>query len=211
MLKAAGFDPGPLDGIYGPRTKAAHEAYQATIPPAPEPVAVAQALNHWPKQKDVPDFFGRHELGKDGMPTDRWQTRCLTQIRLPYPLRLSWAPETIVQRLTCHKLVARDLGQILEDILKHFGSVEAVRKARMDLFGGCYNYRPMRNASSLSMHAWGVAIDLDPDRNGLGKKWKPDAGMMPEAVVEIFKRHGWTWGGLWKTPDAMHFQATQPL
>ena len=27
-LKAAGFDPGPIDGVYGPLTKAAVEAYQ---------------------------------------------------------------------------------------------------------------------------------------------------------------------------------------
>src|SRR5689334_13839244 len=28
MLKAAGFDPGPLDGKFGPRTEAALKAYQ---------------------------------------------------------------------------------------------------------------------------------------------------------------------------------------
>lgn len=28
-LKGAGFDPGPIDGVYGPKTEAAWKAYQA--------------------------------------------------------------------------------------------------------------------------------------------------------------------------------------
>lgn len=207
MLEAAGFDPGQLDGIYGPRTKAAHESYKSTIPAPAESAVISSSLNHWPNQGNVPIFFGRHEIGRDGMPTERWKNRCLTQIRLPFPMRLAWDTETTVQRITCHRMIAKDLGEVLADILRHYGSAEAVSAARMDLFGGCYNYRPMRTSANLSMHSWGIAIDLDPERNGLGKKWKPNSGMMPEEVIAIFERHGWTWGGRWRTPDSMHFQA----
>lgn len=77
----------------------------------------------------------------------------------------------------------------------------------MDLFGGCYNYRRVSGRSQLSVHSWGAAIDLDPVNNPLGKKWRPDSGMMPEQVVAIFRAEGWRWGGDFTRPDCMHFEA----
>jgi hypothetical protein len=38
-LKQAGFDPGALDGVMGPRTQAAKDAYTAAQPPSPAPAA----------------------------------------------------------------------------------------------------------------------------------------------------------------------------
>jgi hypothetical protein len=78
----------------------------------------------------------------------------------------------------------------------------------MHLFGGAYNFRVMRGGSSLSMHAYGCAVDFDPARNGFGSR-NPYLAKCP-AVLEAFKREGWTWGGTWKKPDGMHFQAAMP-
>ncbi len=162
---------------------------------------------NWPSQANVPAYYGKIELTNDGRPTERWEARCLTKVLTPYPLRLSWEPETVVRKITCHRLVAQSLMQCLARLLEHYGSVEAVRAARLDLFGGCYNFRSMRGGRALSMHSYGIAIDLDPDRNGLGKKWEEGKGMMPKEAVRIFKEAGWTWGGDWSRADAMHFQA----
>lgn len=164
-------------------------------------------MNNWPKQSEVPAFFGKIELGKDGRPTERWEARALTTINLPYPMRLAWEPSTIVRRLTCNRAVSQSLSRCLSNILAHYGSLEKVSEARMDLYGGCYNFRPMRGGHNLSMHSYGIAIDLDPEHNPLGKKYSVNAGMMPQAVVDIFTAEGWTWGGKWSRPDAMHFQA----
>lgn len=163
----------------------------------------------WPRQVDVPTYFGRLELGANGRPTARWEARSLQTVAVPYPLRLAWEPEVVVRRITCHRRVARPLGQCLEAVLAHYGSVEAVRAARMDLYGGCYNFRTMRGSNALSLHSYGIAIDLDPERNALGQKWVEEKGMMPLAVVRIFEAAGWTWGGRWNRPDAMHFQAAR--
>ena len=164
----------------------------------------------WPKEEAIPDYFGRITLGNDGMPTERWERERLTTISTPYPLRLSWDLDTKVSRIRCALAVAQDLQAIFEDIFRHYDhDVSKVQAARMDIYGGCYNFRRKRGLAGLSTHAYGIAIDLDPDRNGLGVKWEKDKGMMPEAIVEIFERHGWTWGGRWKNrPDPMHFQAT---
>lgn len=162
----------------------------------------------WPRQAGVPAFFGAIELGPDGLPTERWQARALTTLPLPYPMRLSWETQTTVRKITCHRAVASSLRDCLAGILAHYGSLEAVQAAGMDLYGGCYNFRPMRGSHVLSMHSYGIAIDLDPEHNPMGRKWCDGKGMMPLEVVKIFEGAGWTWGGRWTTrPDAMHFQA----
>jgi hypothetical protein len=163
----------------------------------------------WPidEEKDLNAFYGKHELGNDGMPTDRWESLFLTTIQTPFPLRLSWQTDQVINRIKCHKVVADSLQKILGEIYLHYDkSLEFIRETGMDLFGGCYNYRPRRHGSRLSLHAWGAAIDLDPDHNLMGeKKFK----MSPE-IVYLFKKEGWSWGGDWSSPDAMHFQATSP-
>lgn len=73
---------------------------------------------------------------------------------------------------------------------------------------GGYAWRPQRGSSKLSMHALGAAVDFDALRNPLGVDPRATAlGTEPGlGVVRIFERHGWTWGGRWGRPDAMHCQ-----
>ena len=151
-------------------------------------------------------FYGVHELTADGVPTTAWENTHLTLIQTPYPMRLAWQPETVVHRIRCHDRVADSLTRILRAILTHYGSPEAVTAARMDLFGGCYQYRRIGGSAKLSTHAWGAGIDLDPDRNPRYHPWDPIHGV-PEAVRDAFAVEGWIWGGTFHTPDPMHFQA----
>jgi hypothetical protein len=75
----------------------------------------------------------------------------------------------------------------------------------LDLFGGCFNFRFMCGAHNLSTHSWGIAVDYLPDRGRLGSR--EDAETYPQHVREAFVKRGFVWGGDWKTPDAMHYQA----
>jgi hypothetical protein len=121
----------------------------------------------------------------------------------------AWAPSQRISKIRVHKKCADSLTRVLQAILDRYGSQAAVERARMHLYGGCYNFRLMRGGSKLSIHSWGAAIDLDPERNGLGVTWRDNAGMMPMPVVEAFAAEDWVWGGLWKRGDAMHFQAAR--
>ncbi len=174
-------------------------------------MSTATPLAHFPRtdRASMDAFYGKHILGADGKPTAAWKEQYLTFIHTPYPMRLAWDTDTIVTRIRCHKRIAESLERVLKNILLHYGSVEAVRAARMDLFGGCYEFRAVRGHNWLSTHAWGAAIDLDPERNGLGVKYNEAKNMMPMAVVRLFESEGWQWGGLWKRGDAMHFQAAR--
>ena len=98
---------------------------------------------------------------------------------------------------------------ILQNILAHYGSLTEVKKARMHLYGGCYEFRNIGGSHKLSLHSYGAAIDIDPENNPRDKKYQEGVGMMPRAVVDIFEAQGWKWGGNFSTrPDCMHFQAT---
>lgn len=128
-----------------------------------------------------------------------------TRLALPYPMRLSWAPETTVQRITCHAKVSESLERILSRILTHYGDVGEVRNARMDLFGGCLNVRKVRGGANWSIHSWGAAIDLDPEHNAL--RMHRQQATMPADVIAIFEAEGWTSMGHARDYDYMHFQA----
>ena len=162
-------------------------------------------------QEDLDAFYSKHKLGPDGTPTAAWKREHLTTITPAYPLTLAFPPGTQVTKVTCHKKVAESLKRVFEQILEHYGSVEEVRKARMHLFAGMYNFRKIRGANRLSTHSWAIGIDIDSAKNPQGKPYDESKGMMPKAVVKIFEDEGWKWGGRFggQRVDCMHFQATR--
>jgi D-alanyl-D-alanine carboxypeptidase len=166
----------------------------------------------WPAdtQTALNSFYSKHKLGQLGSPTAKWESTNLTLIQVPYPMALAWDTTVRVKKVRCHKLVAASLLRVLQGILAHYGGDPGeVQQARMDLFGGCYSFRRISGSGRLSTHAWGAGIDLDPDRNPLGKPHSEPEGMMPLAVVSLFEAEGWRWGGRFvNRPDCMHFQAT---
>lgn len=135
----------------------------------------------------------------------------LRKIQLPYPMRIAWDVTKSVNTLQCHYIVSPQLYAIFCDILKHYGLTE-LQRLGIDLFGGCYNLRQMRGGTEWSTHSWGIAIDLDPARNGLKATHKTAQFAKPEykAMIDIFYKHGWYSLGIEKNYDWMHFQAIKP-
>ena len=127
-----------------------------------------------------------------------WQSGFLARITLPFPLTLSWDHSQTVNAMTCHKLLANVFAGVF-DRLQVSGSQNKITS-----FGGCFSFRPQRTRTKLSTHAWGIAIDLNPETNQQGT-----AGDMDPAVITIFREAGFAWGGDWqgKTHDPMHFQS----
>jgi hypothetical protein len=119
---------------------------------------------------------------------------------------MEWSWGGKCERIRVHKKVAESLLAILTTIGQEYTKEE--REAlHLNKCGGGFFARPVRgNQTTWSIHSWGAAIDLAPEINGLGVKWNPKKGMMPERVVQLFERAGWTAGARWHRPDAMHFQ-----
>lgn len=93
-----------------------------------------------------------------------------------------------------------------------------------------FNVRRVEGSRSMSLHAYGLAIDLNPiqnpyvERGARGIEISPPAGKnyvrrqdrragMAEAAVDLFAHHGFAqWGGYWpRGIDYQHFQVGRRL
>ena len=103
----------------------------------------------------------------------------------------------ILGRVTCHRLLFPQLRGALRDVA-NAGLASKIHSAN-----GCYVPRFMERDPShpVSLHTWGIAIDLDSATNRRGS-----TGTMDPRVVAIFKRWGFRWGGDWSWSDPMHFE-----
>ena len=131
----------------------------------------------------------------------------LVTIKLPYPMRLAWDKKTKVTKMRCHKLVAERFLNVFNDLLKHYG-YENLVELGIELFGGCFNFRAMHGGSDYSRHSWGIAIDLDPERNKLKETSRTARFARPEydKLHEIFEKYGFENMGKVKGYDWMHWQ-----
>jgi hypothetical protein len=131
----------------------------------------------------------------------------LTTIDLSYPMRLAWDKKTTIKKMRCHQLVAVNFTEVFKDLLAHYG-LPKIQELGIDLFGGCFNFRAMRGGSDYSRHSWGVAIDLDPERNLLKETSKTARFARPEykPMIDIFYKHGFVSLGKEKNYDWMHFE-----
>lgn len=164
----------------------------------------------WPLQKDMAAYFGDVDANDDGLPDPAWQAANLVRVVPPWDMGLAWAPAKRLKSIAIHKLCAASLTVILTNIWDDVGqSQKVIEDAGLHLFGGCFNFRMTRGGTRLSTHAYAAAIDLDPERNPLGKAWVAESGMMPMRVVERFEEQSWRWGGRFSRPDCMHFDAVR--
>lgn len=101
-----------------------------------------------------------------------------------------------------HRLVAQDFAQAFQAACKASGwtpkSVQTWVPRRL-------NWSP---GGPLSLHTWGIAVDLDPPDNARTHKGRQTLAAHPE-FVRTMEAAGWIWGGRWgKDFDPMHFQKT---
>jgi hypothetical protein len=105
----------------------------------------------------------------------------------------------ILGAVTCHAVMLRQLRSALTEVVER-GLADSIHKGE---YGGCYypRYIAYDPAKGLSLHTWGIAIDLNVPGNQRGT-----VGEMDRDVVAIFKKWGFAWGGDWNYTDPMHFE-----
>jgi len=131
----------------------------------------------------------------------------LVSIDLPYPMRLAWDKDTTVKKMRCHHLVSKNFHNVFTELLAHYG-LPKIQELGIDLFGGCFNFRAMRGGSDYSRHSWGIAIDLDPERNQLKENATTARFARPEykPMIDVFYKNGFLSLGIEKDYDWMHFE-----
>lgn len=142
--------------------------------------------------------------------------------------------------LICNKGIAQDLIEIFYQLYLNEYQIEKIRliddyngddtASMLDNNTSCFNYRVVDGTSSLSKHAIGCAIDINPfynpyvvfNKDGSGETYISPQGSeiyadrsqnFPYKIDEndlcyqLFKEHGFTWGGNWNScKDYQHFQ-----
>jgi hypothetical protein len=105
----------------------------------------------------------------------------------------------ILGTVTCHRLMLPQLARAMREI-ERTGLAQLIDRSQ---YGGCYVARTMLwdPSNPPSMHAWGLAIDLNVSTNGYGAR-----PQMDPRIVAIFEKWGFSWGGRWRIPDGMHFE-----
>ena len=163
----------------------------------------------WPLQSECDTFYGNPRNRSDpSAASPKWESENLVRVKPPFAVYYEGKP--VKAGLMVHKKVAESLARVFAAIWEKSGRNQKVIDGwGVSNYGGAYNYRLMRGSSRLSMHSYGCAVDLDPDRNGMGDT-TPHFAKVPE-VVGAFEAEGWVWGGHWsgKSCDGMHFQAAR--
>ena len=104
----------------------------------------------------------------------------------------------IIGRMTCHRAMFPQLIKALSEIQ----AAGLADKIHPEQYEGCYYPKLIEDTDHISMHAWGLAFDLNVATNQ-----RLTHGDMDPGVVAIFKKWGFRWGGDWHdTPDPMHFE-----
>ena len=110
----------------------------------------------------------------------------------------------IPRKIYCNK----DIVPLLKQAFKNVNDRGLVHE--LNTWSGCFNIRKKRGAASMSLHSWGLAVDMNPSDNQFGKSRAQlvSEGRKPfsDAFVKCFTDAGFDWGGTWKKPDSMHFQ-----
>lgn len=118
----------------------------------------------------------------------------------------------VPRKIYCHQALAGPLRAAILNMITR-GYIDELKT-----WDGCFNIRPIRGYEDefkqltfhdqieqsmryLSIHSWGLAIDVNAAWNKLGVVPTLSAGF-----VRCFTDAGFEWGGHWARKDGMHFQ-----
>lgn len=103
--------------------------------------------------------------------------------------------------------------QAISDTLKKLPEFQKY----LENVGGTFNWRKIAGTERMSMHSFGMTIDINvkysnywrwsvEDKSEDGKRAIQYKNQIPLEIVRIFEQHGFIWGGKWYHYDTMHFE-----
>jgi hypothetical protein len=117
--------------------------------------------------------------------------RAMTLWDVPGHLEIGIIPK----RIYCNRDMIEPLSKAFHNL------IQTGHVSELKTWDGCFNIRKKRGLASMSLHSWGIAIDVNAFENQLNTQGKLSPGF-----VKCFTDAGFHWGGLWKRKDPMHFQ-----
>jgi hypothetical protein len=155
------------------------------VVPAPTTMAALLLLMPLPEFRDDPTSPGMVIL------EDAWVDRHIVY---------EWFP--LIGQRQCNRFMAPSLYAALAEIAQS-PYADYIKPKQCGIFVPRRNY--WKSGYRLSTHGIGMAIDINWNENPVGVRGGPLATEQ-RWVTNVFKKHGFYWGGDWKHPDEMHFQ-----
>lgn len=177
------------DGIIGDKTIRAVADYMGISAPSAQ-------LDKLPTQAEI--RTNKSIFGRAGDESN------LENIVPPYTLYYDGKP---VKTIRVHRLIAQRVKDALAEILKEYGE-ENIKKYGLDRYSGSFNYRKTTTGASMSMHAWGIALDFDAENNTFEMKSPRASLSRPECETwwKIWEKYGAVSLGRERNQDWMHIQ-----
>jgi len=182
--------------------------------------------------------FARMKQGgsyPSGCPILRSDLRYLRVIHYDYEGKVKYG------EIVCNKAIAQDLKEIFRELYDAHYQIDKMHliddygaedeKSMADNNTSSFCYRKVSGTQSLSKHAYGLAIDINPNHNPyvrlysdgrirsiephteVARKYTKRSPLLPHMIdtqdlcYKAFIRHGFTWGGAWRSSkDYQHFQ-----
>ncbi len=124
-------------------------------------------------------------------------------------VQIKWMPKTTNK--TLYVTTVNNVHKKLQNISKELDQLPKKLKKFVHQPAGTYKYRKIAGTNRLSMHSFGMAIDINIKKSHY---WKWDKNrnkfeyknLIPMKIVKIFEKYGFIWGGRWYHYDTMHFE-----
>jgi len=121
-----------------------------------------------------------------------------------------WLPSSINKKIYVTKI--NNVNQKIQAISNELDKLPHLYKY-IDNIGGTFNWRKISGTNRLSVHSFGIAIDINVKYSNYWKwekKIDPNnylyKNKIPLELIIIFEKHGFIWGGKWYHFDTMHFE-----
>jgi peptidoglycan LD-endopeptidase CwlK len=123
---------------------------------------------------------------------------------------IMWLPNTVNKHLQVTRINGVDIKLIA--ISEELDNIPHLNKY-LNNPGGSFYWRNISGTQRLSMHSFGIAIDINVNHSNYWM-WSgqqnadsiPYVNRVPLEIVAIFEKYGFIWGGKWYHYDTMHFE-----
>ena len=217
--------------------------------PSPERVSYKEGFYYEPLSDDLISYITGisypalpSEASEDTLNVGEQNDISYADLRYVHIIHYDFDGNLAEGELICHNTIAEDLVEIFYDLYASEYQIEKITlienyngddtASMADNNTSCFNYRVVDGTKSLSKHALGLAIDINPlynpyiryDKKG-GQTVSPVEGEAyadrtvsfpykidpDDLCYRLFTEHGFTWGGNWNSSkDYQHFQKALP-
>ena len=178
--------------------------------------------------QNVIDQMKEHNIWSDECPVP------LNDLRVVTVTHYNFDAKIITGEIMVHKNIAEKVVNVFQELFDRKFAIHSLKLIQEfegnDILSmeannsSAFNFRKIANTNKVSQHSYGIAIDINPVQNPYIKNnneiiiIQPQSGKdfldrtnirsgMVEEIVDLFKDHGFNWGGDWTSlKDYQHFE-----